>query len=1260
MTEINQLISLVGKDKVSNLSELFDKLTTIHEFEFVIFNWDRTKLMSYEKYLIVLNFMKHRSKSIKSNLIFLDTLDVAYTKINRTDKIIDDTSEMSEKVSKDTKDSKSYRITIEKMENINYYIKMLRTKRNHVIFNALSSLIIEGKNTEKSKGLNALYKIKSDANVVDMVDLIIRARLSEEHDLSKEMLKSIGTINKDDMLNVSFRLKQRISLYVHGNETSSSFVRLDLTITNTTKDIKKIQTSIPQYELEIECGIKDKVSSKEKKEIFNNIISEALLLTKVIQQSNYITTTSMNDKVIKYYKTILGLEEKSTSLDARNSFSLEIQHLTEILPNKYAVTDKADGNRNILIIMDNRIYFISTNLVVRDSGIELDSKLSNYNGSMIDGELIFLSKKNRHIFLAFDCLFVGLTDIRKISKLMDRLRKADDIIDNCFIFGSQKNFIFEEYNSKKKNEFNLVDILSFHEHQMIKYMKSLNSNIEIEKGFPLIRRKYFADVYGAKSWELFAYANLMYKMYSENKEVNCPYMLDGLIFQPTDQEYITNTKESKFLDFKWKPPTQNSIDFYIEFEKDKETEKVLTIYDNSIDEYVKNKPYRICNLFVGQKGKTGEQPQLFRKDEELHIAYLFLDKGEVRDLEGVILQDKTVVEFYYNNDPNIDDKFRWVPIRTRNDKTESVVRFRKKYGNYFDVANKVWRSIINPILIADFSELSKGGNTYEKKMESLRNKISHELIVSASKENAYYQLKTNLAKPMRQFHNWIKDVIIYTFCHPMYENEVSQSILDIACGRGGDLMKFYYAKASYYVGLDVDREGLISAVDGAESRYAQMRKSHPNFPNCVFIQADAGALLDVDNQARVFGGMNADNSKKINKFFPKEVDKKIKFDRINCQFAMHYFLKNDDTWKNFKTNLNNHLKVGGYFMITVFDADRIVELLKDNPIYTVNYTNQRGEKKILFEIKRFHDFTQKPYTTGNSIDLHAAWMFKEGQYNTEYLVDRDFIVDDLSKDCDLELVNTDFFDNQYEIHREYFTNYAKYDDNPETRQFLLKVAGFYEHNEINGGCFKYTKLERYYVFRKREGKTTSFSTSSTKVKKTQSGGNKYNLANSSDPIINILKSKSTVIHETGSQTNSYGESLHHLFRSHKLIPEDVTETEFIHDFSLITKDSDMNNETMSKINKNIILDHQITKNTSNTIKKTIQIISGINCIIIEKNCNGEYDVFYNNVSKNENSRTVVMLKNGDNFCPIYNKENMTYRGIFNNDDPFLIELNKYS
>ena len=124
---------------------------------------------------------------------------------------------------------------------------------------------------------------------------------------------------------------------------------------------------------------------------------------------------------------------------------------------------------------------------------------------------------------------------------------------------------------------------------------------------------------------------------------------------------------------------------------------MLTVYDNSNDEYVRNKPYRICKLHVGKKLNNIETPVLFNEDSEGYLAYLFLEDGEVRDEDGNIVTDNTVVEFYYNSeegeDVYIPERFRWKIMRTRYDKTESVNRYQKKYGNNEEIAYKIWRSI---------------------------------------------------------------------------------------------------------------------------------------------------------------------------------------------------------------------------------------------------------------------------------------------------------------------------------------------------------------------------------------------------------------------------------------------------------------------------------------------------------------------------------------------------------------------------------------
>ena len=307
---------------------------------------------------------------------------------------------------------------------------------------------------------------------------------------------------------------------------------------------------------------------------------------------------------------------------------------------------------------------------------------------------------------------------------------------------------------------------------------------------------------------------------------------------------------------------------------------------------------------------------------------------------------------------------------------------------------------------------------------------------------------------MKSFHNYIKSITMYTHMSPMYQGDKQLSVLDLSCGRGSDIMRFYYSKVSFCVGVDIDKQALVGAVDGAMSRYRKMSKSKPGFPKMYFIQADAGAPLNYDDQFRALQGMNKENGDLIKKFFSTDPARKTMFDRINCQFAMHYFLKNQDTWNNFKQNLNSYLKPGGYYLASTFDGNRIVELLKNSDNYNVYYTNSKGEKKSLFEIvKKYGEIdTTKPIGLGHAIDVFLAWIFQEGNYQTEYLVDTEFLRQELLKDCDLELVDTDTFDNTMEMQREWFMKFADYESNEQTRKFFSDAREYYASNDVKIYC----------------------------------------------------------------------------------------------------------------------------------------------------------------------------------------------------------------
>jgi SAM-dependent methyltransferase len=1023
--------SIFNVENKKNIEALYKKVQSDDEFEFIFYNFSQdVDKMSLESYLKILEYIKYKSNASKLKITTSNALDIIYSEGNE-----------------------SFRLSVSELPVINNLMESIHQRKNHVIF-AMILGMYQNKDSIVNKNITLINKKRNFGETINIEDYNIRVKLSKELPVKAVDIKRLESLNHTLANSITFRYKQRTSLFLVNDDTA--IIRLDLTNTKMTKDINTLETSISIYELEIDCTIK-----KHGKHL-DVIFAEIHTLLRILQQSNYIVSRSTTNAVIEYYANLLSLDvTKITSLDMRKPESLEVQHIVEKLPNKYAVTDKADGTRHFLIIYSNRIYLISDILKVIDLGITVPD--DKFNGVIMDGEYIFIKKENRYVFLVFDCLYYNNNNIRVVNNFLDRLDQATSIINEIF----KRKYAFKRYDGNYDSK----KVLDHYYNEIKSYTKFLNEATKIDKKFPLICTKMFIPVLGVDDNEIFKYASLMWKGMLQDSNINCPYILDGLMFHPLNQEYSVS-RDTKLFDYKWKPQEKNSIDFYIEFEMDTDG-KPYVVYDNSNKDEVTNKPYKICHLFVGKTDKSGEHPVPFLRELGKGIAYLFLDNGDVRDMSGNIIKSGTVVEFYYNNDLSISDKYRWVPIKTRYDKTEHVHKYKRKYGNYSDIATRIWRSIENPVLFSDFIQLAND-STYNVHLEKVRGRVDHSVIMSEQQENAYYQLTTNLAKPFRHYQNWIKSLMIYTFCNPLYEDKKKKNILDIGCGRGGDIMKYYYNNVTnIYIGVDKDNNGLIAPTQGAISRYNALRRNKANFPFMAFINADAGVNLSLEDQMKVFPLMSKANVDLIRKFLGHGQDR-VMYERISCQLAIHYFLENNVVWNNFLKNISNVLLPGGLMLVTTFDADKIINLLKDSDNYVSNYNTTDGEQKVLFEVVKKYSPEQIKNIKTNGvavpIDFSTSMYLLDGNYVTEYLVDKDFLEKEFLEKCDMELVETDLFENQYYIHESYLAKYAKYEENPLTRKFLMEALSFYDQkNELNKVSFDLMKLYRFYIFRRKDG-----------------------------------------------------------------------------------------------------------------------------------------------------------------------------------------------
>lgn len=818
--------------------------------------------------------------------------------------------------------------------------------------------------------------------------------------------------------------------------------RIDLTEVYESPNLSTVTSKFPNYEVELELTNR-KISIDD----FYSYIVGIIAIVHDTVEENILSKQQKKDIVNAYAKLT---DNKGTEiLESRNVISLEKQHVINYIPNKYMVTDKADGERYALYLTADGSYLLSINLDVKKINLSVDKK---YHNTVLDGELIHIDGKL--VYLAFDVIYYDGINYKFDTEYNTtrRVTILNNIIDGCF-----GNFVkFLDYTDKH-DDTDLTSIRKFYENELGKYWEKMNKLIENSSDIFVNRKLYFIP-YGIHSSEVFMYADIIWKNYVGKKLV--PYNLDGIIYTPINIPYLIKINPQELdsvpLEYKWKKESMNSIDFYIKFDQDHMRSDIITKDDSG--------EYKRASLYVGHHNKGVEKPINFKVNQMIQVAHIPVIDGEARDVEGNIIRDSTVVEFVYSNDDTISMPKRWIALKTRYDKTESVMKYGKKYGNNSFISNRIWKSIQNPIseeMIASLGNIS----THQKEFDIIKKSVGHQV----KSTDTYYEKKTDSAKEMRSFNNFVKNNMIQTYCKD------KKSVLDIGCGRGGDINKFFNANVSEYVGIDIDANGLFIISDSAVSRYNNLRSTHKHAPKMTFIQADAKIPFDSAAQKLAIPTMTSRNMENIDTYLSGK-----KFDIINCQFTLHYYLSDPVSWNNFMSNIKNHLSEHGYILITCFDGKLLSDALKSKNKITITYTDSNGNKISFADIiKIYDDLDAKNNSVGLAIDLYNSLINSSGTYLREYLVMPDYLQKEFNT-IGLELTETDSFMGLFNVYGNYF---RKGIFNPEiisgmSNKVFADISRFYKilDSEQNGdlpgdlveltvASYKFTMLNRYFVFK---------------------------------------------------------------------------------------------------------------------------------------------------------------------------------------------------
>eukprot|EP00581_Thalassiosira_minuscula_P018344 CAMPEP_0183720402 /NCGR_PEP_ID=MMETSP0737-20130205/13019_1 /TAXON_ID=385413 /ORGANISM="Thalassiosira miniscula, Strain CCMP1093" /LENGTH=925 /DNA_ID=CAMNT_0025950257 /DNA_START=116 /DNA_END=2893 /DNA_ORIENTATION=- len=165
-------------------------------------------------------------------------------------------------------------------------------------------------------------------------------------------------------------------------------------------------------------------------------------------------------------------------------------------------------------------------------------------------------------------------------------------------------------------------------------------------------------------------------------------------------------------------------------------------------------------------------------------------------------------------------------------------------------------------------------------------------------------------------------------------------VLDLACGKGGDLGKWalHNRKLENYVGVDVARGSLVDAA--IRARQMSKKKSNP-LRKCTFTLADLGEDVPGRKRSKYAKRMqrlltwSMQNETPEEKgedpaFAPEEgggIDESDKFDVVSIQFAIHYMMSTRKRARRFFNTVSSLLEIGGNLIATTIDARVVAEKL---------------------------------------------------------------------------------------------------------------------------------------------------------------------------------------------------------------------------------------------------------------------------------------------------------------------------------------------
>ncbi|XP_070505982.1 mRNA cap guanine-N(7) methyltransferase [Chironomus tepperi] len=158
---------------------------------------------------------------------------------------------------------------------------------------------------------------------------------------------------------------------------------------------------------------------------------------------------------------------------------------------------------------------------------------------------------------------------------------------------------------------------------------------------------------------------------------------------------------------------------------------------------------------------------------------------------------------------------------------------------------------------------------------------------------------------LRNFNNWVKSMLISDYLERIKDSIQFGSplrVLDMCCGKGGDLLKWQKGNITYLICTDI--AGI--SIEQCRARYEKITNNDP--PDRKSFHAEF---------------FTADSTR--DRLRERYSDPSIELNLVSCQFAFHYCFESPKQAEQMLKNVSECLRVGGYFIGTIPDAKDIIK-----------------------------------------------------------------------------------------------------------------------------------------------------------------------------------------------------------------------------------------------------------------------------------------------------------------------------------------------